>query len=277
MIADLMTMLDNVLEYFIENAPDVLHRAKFSAFRERSVGLGMMGWHSYLQKNNIPWESSLAVSRIHVIQKNIKDKADQASLILGALRSEAPDMQGTGERFAHKLSVAPNANSSVICGTSASIEPISACIYTHRTRVGSHQIKNKYLEKILSKLNKNNQEIWSSIIANNGSVQHLDFLDQDTKDVFKTCFEIDQHWIIEHAAHRQKYIDQAQSLNLFFPFGVHKSYVNSVHLDAWKKGLKTLYYLRTETASKAEAVSQKVERIALKDSVEEYECLGCSG
>lgn len=264
-IEDLITMLDNVLEYFIENAPDQISRARFSAERERSIGLGAMGFHSYLQKNNIPWESETASIKNIMMFDSIKDKAYKQSRELAKTRGEYPDGIGTGLRHAHLLAIAPNASSGIILSTSPSIEPMKANAFTHRTRAGSFLVKNDHLKKVLEKHDKDDDKTWSSIITQKGSVQHLNFLSDKEKNVFKTAQELDQMWVVQHAADRQKFICQGQSVNLFFPAGSQKSYVNKVHLAAWEQGLKGLYYLRTEAKSRAENVSDKVERIALED------------
>lgn len=264
-VQDLVTMLDNVLEFFIENAPDAISRARYSAERERSIGLGAMGFHSYLQRNNIAWESESAAVHNSIIFDNIKTKAAKQSKDLATRRGEYPDGIGTGNRFAHLLAIAPNASSGIILSTSPSIEPLKANAYTHRTRAGSFLVKNKYLEQVLAKKEKNDDKTWSSIITNKGSVQHLDFLSNEEKNIFKTAQELDQMWVVRHASDRQRFVCQGQSVNLFFPAGCERSYVNSVHLAAWEGGLKGLYYLRTEAKSRAETVADKVERIALED------------
>ncbi len=274
MVGDLIIFLDNVLQYFIDHAPSVLERAKFSAERERSLGLGAMGFHSLLQKNMLPWESPLAISLNRRIFKEIKEKAVAASQYLAKSEGEPQDLWGTGMRNAHLLAVAPNANSSIIVGCSPSIEPMKSNAYTHRTRAGAHLVKNQHLERLLESKGQSTAEVWQSIILNDGSVQHLEFLSEWEKDVFKTAFELDQGWVIDHAAHRQEFICQGQSVNLFFPAGSDKSYVNAVHLRAWKGGLKGLYYLRTTAGVSADKISQKVVRNALKDS---DECLACHG
>jgi len=281
-------MLDNVLQYFIDNASDTISRAKYSAMCERSIGIGALGFHAYLQKNNIPWESAQATGTNLKIFKHIKKELDDANFELGKERGEAPDAQGTGRRFSHMLAIAPNASSSILMGnTSPSIEPFRANAYRQDTLSGSSLNKNKYLDKIIkekcnadSKLNYN--EIWSSIIANDGSVQHLELLDQWTKDVFKTAMEIDQRWIVDHAANRQGYIDQAQSLNLFFRPDVNIKYLHAVHYMAWKKGLKTLYYCRSEKIGKADKVAKKIERqviqeLNMKALIDGETCLACEG
>ena len=285
-LRDVAEMLDNVLQYFIDHAPDSISRAKYSASRERSIGIGALGFHAYLQKKSIPFESALAVSKNKLLFKHIRKQLDIANIQLGKERGEAPDAEGTGQRFSHMLAIAPNASSSIIMGnTSPSIEPYRANAYRQDTLSGSHLNKNKWLDNIIKeKCNGNAKldynEVWSSIIANDGSVQHLDFLDDWTKEVFKTSMEIDQRWIVQHAADRQPYIDQAQSVNLFFRPDSNIKYIHAVHFLAWKQGLKTLYYCRSEKISKADKVSKKVERkvieeIDLKSLVDGDECLAC--
>jgi len=287
-LRDTAEMLDNVLQYFISNAPSSIERAKFSAMRERSIGVGALGWHAYLQKNNIPWESSLAVGRNKQIFKHIREGLDRANKELGLERGEALDAVGTGNRFSHLMAIAPNASSSIIMGnTSPSIEPLRANAYRQDTLSGSSLNKNKWLDKIIkekcdadSKMDYN--EIWSSIIANDGSVQHLDILDDWAKDVFKTSMEIDQRWLVQHASDRQEYIDQAQSLNLFFRPDANVKYLHAVHFQAWKSGLKTLYYCRSEKIGKADKVAKKIEReviqeIDLRALAEGNDCLACEG
>jgi ribonucleoside-diphosphate reductase alpha chain len=266
-IEDLITMLDNVLEYFIENAPDEIARARYSASRERSIGLGAMGFHSLLQRHGVAWESEKAQEINRVVFATIKNKSVEQSKKLADERGEYPDGLGTGLRFSHLLAIAPNASSGLIVGTSPSIEPLKANAYTHRTRAGSHLVKNIYLEPILNAHGINNETTWTSIITNKGSVQHLPELTEGEKAIFKTAQELDQSWVVQHAADRQKFICQGQSVNLFFPSGASKAYVNKVHLKAWKEGLKGLYYLRTEAKSRAENVSEKVERVALQDDL----------
>jgi len=287
-LRDMAEMLDNVLQYFIDNAPSGVERAKYSAQRERSIGIGALGFHAYLQKNNMPWESALATGANIKMFKHIRGKLDDANLQLGKERGEAPDASGTGKRFSHMLAVAPNASSSIIMGnTSPSIEPYRANAYRQDTLSGSSLNKNKFLDKYIKEACDANkkldyQEVWSSIIANDGSVQHLEFLDEWTKDIFKTSMEIDQRWIVDHAAHRQDFIDQAQSLNLFFRPDVNVKYLHAVHFQAWKQGLKTLYYCRSEKIGKADKVSKKIQReiieeIDLKALVTEEVCLACEG
>ena len=281
MIRDLVRFLDNVLQFFIDNAPDEISRARFSAEQERSLGLGAMGWHSFLHRKRIPFESEAASVWNAVVFQHIQKEAIEESLRLGSIKGEAPDMKGTGRRNAHLLAIAPNANSSIICGTSPSIEPLKANAYTHRTRAGSHLVKNKYLAEELEKVGKNTDKVWQDIITNGGSVQHLKFLKDDIKQVFKTAIELDQNILILQGGDRQRFLCQGQSLNLFFPAGAEKKYLHQVHFNAWKNGCKGLYYLRTETGQRAENVSMKVERDALKDyetqALSQEECVACQG
>lgn len=264
-VRDLVRMLDNVLEFFINNAPDSISRARFSAQRERSIGLGAMGFHSLLQKHGVAWESTTASEINRVVFESIRSEADKETRLLAEQRGECEDGVGSGRRNSHLMAIAPNASSGVILSTSPSIEPSKANAYTHRTRAGSFLVKNKYLQELLEAKGENNASNWTSIITNKGSVQHLPFLTEGEKAIFKTAQELDQNWVVQHAADRQPYICQGQSVNLFFPSSVDKSYVNKVHLKAWKEGLKGLYYLRTEAKSRAENVSEKVERVALQD------------
>ena len=288
-LKDIAEMLDNVLQYFIDNAPEQVARAKYSAMRERSIGVGALGFHAYLQKNNIPWESAQATGANMRMFKHIRNSLNNANTKLATERGEAPDAKGRGLRFSHVMAIAPNASSSILMGnTSPSIEPYRANAYRQDTLSGAFLNKNRYLDKIIkekcendSKLDYN--EIWSSIIANDGSVQHLDFLDEWTKDVYKTAMEIDQRWVVDHAAHRQSYIDQAQSLNLFFRPDVNVKYLHAVHFQAWMQGLKTLYYCRSEKLMKADKVSKKIEREVIKEidlkalAEGEEVCLACEG
>ena len=285
-VEDLIEYLDNVITYFIENAPVSLSRAIKSAQAERSLGLGAMGFHAYLQKKNIPFESSIAVAANKGIFMNIKEKAKQKTIALARLKGECPDGVGYGVRNAHLLAIAPNANSSIIAGTSPSIEPWKSNAYTHRTRVGSYLVKNPHLEKVLSQYcidlevkdtKEWLKEQWKSIILAEGSVKHLDYMTDWHKQVFKTAFELDQRWIVDHASDRQEFVCQGQSVNLFFPAGTDKAIVNAVHIRAWKKKLKGLYYLRTNAGASAEKVSQKVEQDKLQDFIDPDECLSCQG
>ena len=285
-LKDVAEMLDNVLNYFIANAPDDIARAKYSAERERSIGIGALGFHAYLQRNGIPFEGVMAKVANNRIFKNIREKLNVANLELGKERGEAPDAIGTGFRFSHLMAIAPNASSSIIMGnTSPSIEPYRANAYRQDTLSGSFLNKNRWLDKILKeKLQDENEynDVWSSIIANDGSVQHLDILDEATKDVFKTSMEIDQRWVIDLASDRQQYIDQAQSLNLFFRPDAHIKYIHAIHFMAWKKGLKTLYYCRSEKIGKADKVSKRIERDVIKELdmtqiAQGNDCIACEG
>ena len=280
-VKDLITFLDNVLQFFIDNAGDEIKRARYSATQERSLGLGAMGLHSLYQKNRIPFDSLQAKTLNEEIFKKIKEDAVEQTKILGKEKGEAPDMKGTGKRNAHLLAIAPNANSSMITGCSPSIEPHKANAYTHRTRAGSHLIKNRYLKEELQKINQDTPEVWTSIITNGGSVQHLDFINDSMKEVFRTAIEINQRVIIEQGGDRQKYLCQGQSLNIFFPAGASKNYLHDVHMKAWKDECKGLYYLRTETSHRAENVAEKVKLNKLKDYSEdvqsEEDCPACEG
>ena len=280
-VKDLITFLDNVLQFFIDNAPDYISRARYSATQERSLGLGAMGLHSLYQKNEMPFDSLRAKTLNEEIFKKIKEDAVEQTKVLGKEKGEAPDMKGTGKRNAHLLAIAPNANSSMITGCSPSIEPHKANAYTHRTRAGSHLIKNRYLREELIKLNMDTPEVWTSIITNGGSVQHLDFINDSIKEVFKTAIEIDQRVIIEQGGDRQKYLCQGQSLNIFFPAGASKNYLHDVHMQAWKHECKGLYYLRTETSHRAENVAEKIKLNKLKDYSEDAQtqedCEACQG
>ena len=305
-ISDLITMLDNVIEHFIDNATHGEHawhfddtfeefskyvqpdktgftKAAYSAYRERAIGLGAMGFHSYLQRNGIPFEGMYAASFNNRAFKHIKDRATSASSVLASERTEAPDMVDRNLRNSHLLAIAPNASSSIICGgTSPSIEPTRANVFTHKTLTGSYKVKNKYLEELLEKKGINNEQTWKDIAAAEGSVKDLEKLTEEEKEVFKTAPELDQRWVIEHAYQRQKYICQAQSVNLFFepppataPQEVHNEYleyVNHVHWTGANK-LKSMYYLRTTAARNTENVNIKIPRINL----EEQECLSCEG
>lgn len=289
-LRDMAEMLDNVLQHFIDNAPDTISRAKYSALRERSIGIGALGWHAYLQRNDIPWESALAVSANNRIFGHIRNKLNEANLELGRERGEAPDAEGTGLRFSHLMAIAPNASSSIIMGnTSPSIEPFRANAYRQDTLSGSSLNKNKYLDAIIKEEATKHkdgwyEEVWSSIIANDGSAQHLEWLSDWNKDVFKTSMEIDQRWVVQHAADRQQYIDQAQSVNLSFRPDVSVKYLHAVHFQAWKTGLKTLYYCRSEKIGKADKVSKRIERqviqeqeIDLQALIDGNTCLACEG
>ena len=273
-IPDLIRFLDNVLQYFIDYAPEELFRARFSANNERSLGLGAMGFHAYLQSKGIPFESVLAKSLNLKIFKKIKEQAVEESKRLAIKRGEAPDMEGTGMRNAHLLAIAPNASSSIICGTtSPSVEPYRANAYVQKTMSGSFLVKNKYLEKLLEKKGINNDTTWTSILANRGSVLHIKELSDYEKDIFKTAIEINQQWVIEHAADRQQYICQGQSINVFVPADVNVKELHDIHMLAWKRKLKTLYYCRSEAIKRAELVSKKIERTIIPEA----DCLSCEG
>ena len=288
-LKDVAEMLDNVLQYFIDNAPKTIKRAIYSAKQERSIGVGALGWHAYLQRNNLPWESPQAVGRNKQIFAHIRGQLDEANKKLGLERGEAPDAVGTGNRFSHLMAIAPNASSSILMGnTSPSIEPYRANAYRQDTLSGSHLNKNRWLDAIIQKQSTNYKEgwadeVWSSIIANDGSVQHLDWMDEWTKDVFKTSMEIDQRWVVQHAADRQVYIDQAQSLNVFFRPDSHIKYIHAVHFQAWKQGLKTMYYCRSDKIAKADKVSKRIEREVIKEidlhalTGDADTCLACEG
>ena len=285
-IRDVAEMLDNVLQYFIDNAPDTIARAKYSASRERSIGVGALGFHALLQQKSIAFEGVMAKSLNNKIFNHIRKSLDHANKELGKERGEAPDAEGTGNRFSHLMAIAPNASSSIIMGnTSPSIEPYRANAYRQDTLSGAYLNKNKYLDQLLRKKITDEDElaeVWSSIIANDGSVQHLSMLDEYEKDVYKTSMEIDQRWVIEHAADRQQYIDQAQSVNLFFRPDANIMYVHAIHFTAWKKGVKTLYYCRSEKIGKADKVSKRIEREVIKELdmtqvAAGNDCLACEG
>jgi ribonucleoside-diphosphate reductase alpha chain len=257
-IEDVMRFLDNVMTDFIERAPSEFENAKYSAMRERSVGLGVMGLHSYFQQKNIPFGSVMSKVWNKKVFKNIQEKVDDASITLGEERGPCPDAADFGfkERFSNKTAIAPTASISIICGgTSAGVEPISGNSYTHKTLSGSFNVRNKYLKKVLEKYNKNNEETWSSITTNQGSVSHLDYLTDEEKDTFKTAFEIDQRWVVELGADRTPHISQAQSINVFVPADIHKKELHQIHYQAWKKGLKSLYYCRSKSIQRAENVT----------------------
>ena len=287
-LKDVLEMLDNVLTMFINEAPDSIERARYSAMRERSVGVGALGFHAYLQKKGVPFETAVAKSSNIRMFKHIRSGLDLANRELGSERGEAPDAHGTGLRCSHVMAIAPNASSSIIMGnTSPSIEPWRANAYRQDTLSGAFLNKNKFLDKLIEKKcqdneNLNYDRIWSSIIANDGSVQHLRCLTDEEKDLYKTAMEIDQRWVIEHAADRQEYIDQSQSLNVFFRPDANITYLHAVHFLAWKKGVKTMYYCRSEKIGKADKVSRKIEREIIKEiDIESLasgeECLACEG
>jgi len=284
-IEDVMRFLDNVLSDYIARSPDEMARAKYSAERERSVGLGVMGFHSFLQARSIPFEGAMAKSWNLKIFKHIRAQVDQASMMLAKERGPCPDAADMGvmERFSCKMAIAPTASISIIAGgTSACIEPIPANIYTHKTLSGSFSIKNPYLEKLLKDKHKNSDKVWNTILEQGGSVQHLDFLTQEEKDVYKTSFEIDQRWLLELAADRTPFIDQAQSLNLFIPADVDKWDLMMLHFRAWELGIKSLYYLRSKSVQRAGFAggveadnTPELKEIQLASTTDYDECLAC--
>ena len=285
-INDIMRFLDNVLTDFIDRAPEQFKDAKYSAMRERSVGLGVMGLHSYFQKNMIPLESVMSKVWNKKIFKNIQEKADQASKDLADERGACPDAAEYNfkERFSNKTAIAPTASISIICGgASPGVEPVAANSYTHKTLSGSYNVRNRYLEKVLEKHGKNDDETWSSITTNQGSISHLDFLTDLEKNVFKTAFELNQNWIVELGADRTPYVSQAQSINLFLPADVHKKELHQIHFQAWKKGLKSLYYCRSKSIQRAENinsgsstdVTKNVYRKEVDTDPDYEECLSC--
>ena len=286
-VGDVMRFLDNVLQDFIDKAPDNMSRAKYAAMRERSVGLGVMGLHSYLQQKRVPLESAMAKSLNMRIFKHIKVLADKASREMAVELGPCPDAADFGvmERFSNKLAIAPTASISIICGgTSPGIEPFAANSYVHKTLSGSFNVRNKHLTKLLQEKSRDDDKIWSSIVANEGSVQHLDCLTQNEKDVFKTAFEIDQRWLIELAADRVPFICQSQSLNLFLPADIHKRDLHGIHFSAWKKGIKSLYYCRSKSLQRADTIASlgigapvmAQKKSQTLDALVDYdECLAC--
>ena len=259
-IEDIMRFLDNVLQDFIDRAPDGMEKARYSAMRERSVGLGVMGFHGFLQSMNVPWESVVAKSWNKKMFKHIRGQADAASVTLAHERGACPDAEeyGVMERFSHKMSLAPTASISIIAGNaSPGIEPIAANVFLQKTLSGSFSVRNRHLQKLLAERGQDTDEVWSSITTTKGSVQHLDFLTQQEKDVYKTAFELDQRWIIEHAADRAGYVCQSQSVNVFLPANVHKRDLHQIHYMAWKRGVKSLYYCRSLSIARADTVSDK--------------------
>lgn len=279
-IEDVMRFLDNVLEDFIVRAPPEMKHAVYAAKRERSVGLGLMGFHSFLQSQNVPFESAMAKSWNMRLFKTLRRQCDAASRKLAAERGPCPDAaeRGVMERFSHKLAIAPTASISIICGgTSAGIEPIPANIYSHKTLSGTFAVKNPYLERLLDQTGHNTAEVWDSILQNEGSVQHLDFLSQDDKDVYKTAFEIDQRWVVELSADRTPDICQSQSVNLFLPGDVDKWDLHMLHWQAWERGCKSLYYLRSKSVQRAShAGGEELAAIVHAEGKTDYEeCLAC--
>ncbi|MFC0205612.1 ribonucleoside-diphosphate reductase subunit alpha [Novosphingobium soli] len=285
-IEDVLRFLDNVLQDYIDRAPDEMARARYSAERERSVGMGVMGYHSYLQKKGIAFESAMAKALNLQMFQHINARANEASMLLAKERGPCLDAadQGVMERFSCKMAIAPTASISIICGgTSACIEPIPANIYTHKTLSGSFVVKNPYLQKLLAAKSKDSTNVWNSILEQGGSVQHLDFLSPEEKAVYKTSFEIDQRWLLEFAADRTPYIDQAQSLNLFIPADVDKWDLMMLHFQAWEKGIKSLYYLRSKSVQRAGFAggveadnTSELPKFELAASTTDYdECLAC--
>ena len=277
-IADVMRFLDNVLQDFIDRAPDDMAHAKYAAMRERSVGLGVMGFHSFLQDRGIAFEGVMAKVWNKRIFQHIRNQADAASVVLAEERGSNPDSVDAKlnhpERFTHKMAVAPTASISIIAGnTSPGIEPISANVFLQKTLSGSFTVKNRALKKVLAKHGRDDEKTWQSITLKKGSVQHLDFLTQDERDVFKTAFELDQRWIIEHAADRQEFVDQGQSVNLFLPANIHKKDLHEIHMMAWRKGLKGLYYCRSLSIQRAEAIGVAADNV--KPKYEPDECIAC--
>jgi ribonucleoside-diphosphate reductase alpha chain len=274
-------MLDNVLTSFITTAPDSMQRARYSALRERSVGLGVMGFHSFLQAQGIPFESALAKSWNFKIFRKIRRDADMASVRLAKERGPCPDAleRGMAARFSHKLAIAPTASISIICGgTSACIEPIPANIYTHKTLSGAFVVRNPYLTKLLARIGADTPEVWQSIVEHDGSVQHLDMLSDADKAVFRTGFEIDQRWIVDLAADRAPFICQSQSLNLYLPADIEKWDLHMLHWTAWKRGVKSLYYCRSKSIQRAAFAGQLIAKVASAEQTArtDYdECLAC--
>jgi ribonucleoside-diphosphate reductase alpha chain len=284
-----MKFLDNVIQDFIDNAPDGMQKAKYSAYRERSVGLGVMGYHSFLQSKMIPMESAMAKSWNLKMFKHINQEVNKASKLIAEEKGACPDAKELGmmERFTHKTAIAPTASISVIAGsTSPGIEPINSNAYTQKSLTGSFNIRNKYLRALLKEKGQDSDDIWSSIMNHEGSISHLDFLTAHEKDVFKTAFEINQEWLIEHAADRTPYICQAQSVNIFIPADIDKSELNKLHYLAWKKGMKSLYYCRSKSLQRADkvSISENIEKhqleiklspVITKGDNEYDECLAC--
>lgn len=284
-IRDVAEMLDNVLQYFIDNAPDTIARAKYSALRERSIGIGALGFHAFLQKKMIPFDSVMAKVWNTKIFTHIFEGCYSANKYLASVRGACPDALDAGYsyRFSHMTAIAPNASSSLIMGnTSPSIEPYRANVFRQDTMSGAFVYKNRFLKAKLAEIGMDNDDVWASIIANDGSVQHLDVND-DIKDVFKTATEIDQMWLVNHAADRQPFIDQGQSVNLFFRPDVNVKYLHACHFAAWKKGLKSLYYCRSDKLRKADKVSSRIERKKIEEEIDfqalmdEAACLACEG
>jgi ribonucleoside-diphosphate reductase alpha chain len=262
--------LDNVLDYFIEHAPAQLNKAVYSAMRERAIGIGLMGFHSYLQSKMVPMESAIAKAINIKMFEHIKEQAQEATELLAYERGPCLDARDAGlmVRNSHLLAIAPN--------TSPGIEPFRANVFNQKTMSGTFMLKNRHLERILTEFDMNHEKVWNGIMANKGSIQHLDLPDH-VKDVFKTAIEIDQRWLVEHGGDRQKYICQSQSLNLFFPAEVDKSILHKIHMMAWEKGLKSLYYLRSETIKRSDDLSKTMDRYNFDFNTDEEGCLACEG
>ncbi len=286
-IEDVMRFLDNVLQDFIDRAPDEMARAKYAASRERSVGLGVMGFHSFLQANGVPFESVIAKVWNQRMFRHVRTQADAASRMLAEERGACPDAAeyGIQERFSHKIAIAPTASISIIAGNaSPGIEPIAANVFLQKTLSGSFTVRNRHLHKLLILKGRDTDEVWSSITLSKGSVQHLDFLTQQEKDVFKTAFELDQRWVVEHAADRTPHVCQSQSVNLFLPADIHKRDLHQIDMMAWRRGLKSLYYCRSLSIQRADTVSEMLDKIEVlppvartaDDGSNKYdECLAC--
>ena len=297
-IPDVMRFLDNVLQDFIDRAPEGMERARYAAMRERSVGLGVMGFHSFLQSQKVPFESVIAKVWNKRMFRHIRAQADAASRSLADERGPCPDAADYGimERFSNKMAVAPTASISIIAGNSSpGIEPIAANVFLQKTLSGSFTVRNRHLQLLLAERGMDNEDVWSSITLTKGSVQHLGFLTEAEKAVYKTAFELDQRWIVEHAADRAPFICQSQSVNLFLPANVHKRDLHRIHFMAWKRGVKSLYYCRSLSIQRADNVSEKAVRplaftgtpantdaaaplplVAAARSVTDYEeCLAC--
>jgi ribonucleoside-diphosphate reductase alpha chain len=283
-IEDIARFLDNVLTDFIDRAPDVMERAKYSAMRERSIGIGVMGWHSFLQSKNTPIESVSAKSWNKSIFKHIREKCDVVNEKLASEKGACPDALelGINNRFSNMLALAPTASISIINNSSPCIEPYAANVYNHKTLSGSFVVRNKYLQKLLNEKDMDTDDVWRSISLNEGSVQHLNFLTQYEKDTFKTFVEVDQMWLIEQAGDRQVYIDQGQSLNIAMPGNEHKKRLHEIHVSAWKRGVKGLYYCRSTSIQRAEKPEdkfskeqEKAKEVVIPTQPEYDECLAC--
>ena len=282
LVSDMVEFLDNVITKFLENAPEALGKAVYSASRERAIGLGVMGWADYMQRKGISFESPMSIGLTHKVFRDIREKADAATLRLGAERGEAPDMVGTGRRNSTTMAIAPTSNNATIVGVSPTIEPRQANWFIQKTRLGSLFVKNPVLEDFLEELGMNVPEVWDKIKQDKGSVRNLEFLTEDQKALFKTSKELDQRSLVDNARVRQSYVDQGQSFNVFFTHGVDKEYVNQVHRRAFSKNglgdpLKSMYYLRAEKASAVKHSGTQIERTALKDGESFDDCINCEG